>query len=403
MALLTEGRRRRLLHSSSFAGMGVPGVWLALGLWLGPPAVPDEPTEPAIASAPGPSRAEQAPISVTTRLSPDPSHVGDLLTLEVIVAYPSDHAINLPSGLDFAPLELVSSEPGPVESTGSGLRQRFTITLQYFEVGEAAVPSFPITWIDPDNQVHTYSVEPHPFVVESLLANEAEPEPQGPDPMFSLEYANVRLAEIIVAVIGGLLLATCLAVVFIMLRRRDKPVYVPPPIPPHERALADLDVLAGEREGLVSAGAYQDYYLRLTEIAKRYLGARFGFEALDRTTEEIQDLLTRKQVQVEPLDPKAVISFLQDCDLVKFARLSPPEEETREALLLVREMVERTRPITPIAREGAASEASKPKGPAPGEPEPARASRPEPAKPAPAEPDPSGSSEPPKPDQEISP
>lgn len=339
-------------------------------LWLGPPSdLPSEPppSEPPPASAP---TNEDAPITVTTRLSPDPSHIGDLLTLDVIVAFPRDHAINLPNGLDFAPLELVSILPGPVESTGNGLRQRFTITLQYFEVGDAAVPSFPVTWIDPNDQVHTYSVAPHPFVVESLLANEADPQPMGPDPMVSLEYANVRLAEIIVAVIGGIAAAIMIAAAIVALRRRTRPVYVPPPIPPHETALAELDALAREREGLIAAGAYQDYYLRLTEIAKRYLGARFGFEALDRTTEEIQDLLKRGQVKVEPLDPKAVITFLQDCDLVKFARLAPPEEETREALQLVRDMVDRTKAAA------AAEPAEAPREP--GDPEQARASRPEP-------------------------
>lgn len=356
-------------------------VWLGLGLWLGPPAdLPAEPA-PAVPTAPAAPTAEpSAPISVTTRLSPDPSHIGDLLTLDVIVAYPSDHAINLPNGLDFAPLELVSIVPGAVESTGSGLRQRFTITLQYFEVGEAEVPSFPVTWIDPDNQVHTYAVKPHAFVVESLLANEADPQLQPADPMISLEYANVRLAEIIVAVIGGLLAAAMLAAGIIILRRRDRPVHVPPPIPPHERALAELDALAREREALVSAGEYQDYYLRLTEIAKRYLGARFGFDPLDRTTEEIQDLLTRGQVRVEPLDPKSVITFLQDCDLVKFARLAPPDEETLDALKFVREMVERTRPIA--GEPTTASDASTPaREPAVAEPEAARASRPEPPDP----------------------
>lgn len=343
-------------------------------LWLGPP-LPDPSEPPSDSSEPAPIVNEDAPITVTTRLSPDPSHIGDLLTLDVIVAYPSDHSINLPNGLDFSPLELVSVVPGPVESTGSGLRQRFTITLQYFEVGEARVPSFPVTWIDPNQQVHTYTVAPHSFTVESLLANEADPQPQGADPMISLEYANVRAAEIIVAVLGGVAAAAMIAAAIIILRRRTRPVYVPPPIPPHEIALADLDALAREREAMIAAGAYQDYYLRLTEIAKRYLGARFGFEALDRTTEEIQDLLQGGRVRIEPLDPKLVIRFLQDCDLVKFARLAPPEQETHDALQLVRDMVEHTKHAP---SETPAEPA--PAGAAPVDPEQPRASRPEPAK-----------------------
>jgi hypothetical protein len=337
---------------------------LAASLWASPPAetgseTGGEPAPPAAAPASDPSAGsapatprEDAPITVTTRLTPDPARIGDLLTLEVIVAYPRDHAINLPNSLDFAPLELVEVEPGPVESTGKDLRQRFTIRLQHFDVGEAAVPSFPVTWVDPRDQVHTYAVAPHPFVVESLLANESDPQPRGPDPMISLEYANVRLAEILVAVLGGVLLAAALVLAFVLLRRRDKPIFVAPPVPPHERAFADLEVLAKDREALIAEGAYSDYYLRLTEIAKRYLGARFEFEALDRTTEEIQALLAGGRVRVDPLDPKVVMTFLQDCDLVKFARLSPPEQETVEGLTFVRSMVEQTRELPPEPESG---------------------------------------------------
>lgn len=325
-----------------------------------PPPAPSPGPAPSAPSTATPPAKLGAPITVTTRLTPDPSHIGDLLTIEVIVAYPRDHSINLPNGLDFSPLELVEVHEGEVESTGNDLRQRFTITLQHFAVGEAEVPSFPVTWIDPQNAVHTYAVAPHPFVVESLLINEADPQVQGEDPMISLEYPNVRAAIIIWSVIGGVVLAGMLAALGLWWRRRERPVVLPPPIPPHQRAFEDLDELARHREELIAAGAYQDYYLRLTEIAKRYLGARFGFEALDRTTEEIQDLLGRGHVRVEPLDPKRVLTFLQDCDLVKFARLSPPEDEAREALQDVREMVERSMPREPIEQarvEQAAGEA----------------------------------------------
>ncbi|GEM_PF-505629 len=290
--------------------------------------------------APAPVDDPDTPITVTTRLTPDPAHIGDLLTLEVIVAYPSDHTINLPNGLDFSPLELRSITPGEVESTGSGQRQRFTIELQHFALGEASVPSFPVTWIDPDEAVHTYSVAPHTFVVESLLANESEPERRGEDPPLSLEYPNVRLAMILYGLLGGAALAGLSALAWLRWRRRERPIVLPPPVPAHERAFADLETLAGESEALIADGAYQDYYLRLTEIAKRYLGARFGFEALDRTTEEIQALFDDGEIQIDPLDPAQISMFLQDCDLVKFARLSPPAEEALAALDVVYDMVD---------------------------------------------------------------
>jgi hypothetical protein len=342
---------------------------LAMLVWLGPPDLAPAPEpEPAPAPAAAPENDPDSPITTTTRLSPDPSHIGDLLTLELIVAFPKDHSVNLPSGLDFSPLELVSVEEGEVESTGSDLRQRFTIQLQYFEVGEASVPSFPITWIDPANQVHTHHVAPHAFTVESLLAEESEPQVRGEDPPVSLEYPDERLAMILLACAGGIVLGGALLALWLNLRGRAKPIVLPPPIPAHERALAELDELASERTSLLADGRAQDYYVRLTEIAKRYLEGRFGVDALERTTEEIHETLlgprgTMAVNRIHPLDPVELLRFLEDCDLVKFARLSPADEEAESALQNVRDMVQRSRP--------AVEEPSKPQ-----DPERAKASRP---------------------------
>lgn len=329
---------------------------LALVLLGPPPSVP-EPPAPAPASepapAPAPANEPDSPITVTTRLTPDPSHVGDLLTLEVTVAFPKDHSVNLPSGLDFSPLELVNVEEGEVESTGSDLRQRFTITLQHFRVGEASVPSFPITWIDPAKQVHTHHVAPHAFVVESLLANESDPQLRPDDPPVSLEYPDERLALILMAIAGGILLACIPVAAWLSLRGRAKPIVLPPPVPAHERALGELGELERERVELLTQGRAQDYYVRLTEIAKRYLEGRFGVDALERTTEEIRaTLLGQTRASIDPLDPRELLRFLEDCDLVKFARLSPALDEAEAALVHVRDLVERSRPDTqPPPRE----------------------------------------------------
>ncbi len=363
------------------------GAVLAGLLWAGPPT-PAEPSQPEPPSEAAPEQpTNDSPLTVTTRLTPDPSHIGDLLTLEVIVAFPKDHSVNLPNGLDFSPLELVGIEEGEVESTGSTLSQRFTITLQHFDVGEARVPSFPVTWIDPNDAVHTHQVAPHRFVVESLLANESEPQVQGEDPPISLEYPDERLALILYSVAAGLTLAAGLLVLWRTWARRAKPIVLPPPVPAHERALADLQQLASERELLLTRGQAQDYYVRLTEIAKRYLEQRFGIDALDSTTEEIRALLRREGRRIHPLEPAALLRMLEDFDLVKFARLSPGEDEAQAALHEVRELVERSRPDRVDA---SASEAVTPPD------ERARAQRPDlvgPTKPLPSEPASSDSSE----------
>ncbi|MCX4246052.1 hypothetical protein [Paraliomyxa miuraensis] len=332
-----------------------------------------EPATPAPApAAPDPTSktpvVSDGPVAVTTRLAPDPSNVGDLLVLEVVAAYPRDVRVNLPTRLELAPLHHVSTVEGEAEPTGDGLRKTFRIELQYFEVGTATIPSFPLTYVDADGAVHTVQIPPRAFTVESLLANESDPQRRGEDPPISREYPDTLAEAVVLSVLGTLLLGL---LAWLLVRRFGprRAVALPPPIPPHELAFEALDEL--ERGELLASGQVQRYYVELTEIAKGYLEGRFGLDALDRTTDEIRRALLDDAKRLAPLSADAVVEFLQRCDLVKFARFSPPDEESHEALELVRDMVKRS-----MAAVVAEVKASAPEGPKGGDAE-VKASAPE--------------------------
>lgn len=314
-------------------------LWISSWLWAPAPAVEAAP-EPEAPAAVEAARPDDAVVSVTTRVTPEPSSVGDLLEYEVTAAYPQGVTVNLPSVLRFDPFHFVSVDEAEPESTGSGLRKRFTIKLQQFAVGAAEIPAFALTYVDASGQIQTVDVPPHAIQVDALLANEVDPVRRGEDAPVSIEYPNDRAEIIAYTTAASLLLALVLFVLWRVMAARQRPVFVPPPIPPHEVALSALEEL--ENGDLLEQGAFVDYYLQLTEIAKGYLQGRFGVDALDRTTEEIRSALVRDRARIEPLSPDEFISFLQRCDLVKFARFEPPAEEAHDATTNVRKIVEDT-------------------------------------------------------------
>ncbi len=333
------------------------------------PAAPAAPAPAAPAPAPTATPVvSDGPVAVTTRLSPDPSNVGDLLVLEVVAAYPRDVRVNLPTRLGLLPLHHVSTEEGEAEPTGEGLRKTFRILLQCFEVGPATIPSFPLTWIDAEGAVHSMVIPARPFTVESLLANETDPRRRGEDPPISREYPDTLTETVILSALATLLVALVAWLVLRRLWARDRTAPAPPPIPPHELALEALDEL--ERGELLAQGQVQRYYVELTEIAKGYLEGRFGVEALDRTTDEIRRALLVDGKRLAPLSPDDVIAFLQRCDLVKFARFTPPDDEARGALASVREMVQTSIAAPAPAEPNAAPQAGGPDAAPPEAPPP---------------------------------
>lgn len=315
------------------------------------------PEPPAGAPAPtAAAPAAEAPVAISTRLTPDPSHVGDLLTLEIIAAYPRGYSVNLPIGVQLAPLHLVDVEEGEPEATGEGLRKTFTVHLQHFAPGPATVPGFALTYVDEAGAVQTVAVPPVAFTVDALLANEAEPQRKPEDPPISIDYPNELAETVAYSVLGTLALAFVAWLLLRRVLRRRKPAVAIPVIPPHRLALDALEEL--ERSSLLADGRVQDYYVQLTEIGKGYLERRFGVEALDRTTEEIRRELLRGQARISPLSPDEVIAFLHRCDLVKFARQLPDEGAAKDELAFVRDSVERTRPSETAKPEAAKAEAA---------------------------------------------
>jgi len=320
------------------------------------------------APAPAPSRPSALEgVRATATVTPDPSNVGDVLTLAVAVEHPPGFSVNLPLGLELAPLHVVDVRELGTEPADGGLRSRFAVDVQHFAVGEARVRELALTVVTPTGEVHALPVGPTPFTVDALTVNEADPQRRGEDPLVSPTYPDER-AE--VAIIAALLTLAGALLAWLVARRvfaRARMTPPPPPVPAHERALTELARL--EAAQLVAQGDVQGHYLGLTEIAKRYLQERFGVAAVESTTDEIRAELLRAAGAIAPLRPDEVVGFLDRCDLVKFARLQPPEGEAQAAVDTVRGLVQRSMPrVEPAAAASPSAGAGQGGGEPPGPP-----------------------------------
>lgn len=119
-------------------------------------------------------------------------------------------------------------------------------------------------------------------------------------------------------------------------RRRSPQVEVPVPLEPAEViAMRELDAL--EREQLVQARRFEEFYVRGSHILREYAGRRYELPVLDWTTRETLEAL----YDLPKAQPQAgrVAPLLNAADEVKFARHEPQVEDglhwMREARLYV--------------------------------------------------------------------
>jgi len=87
----------------------------------------------------------------------------------------------------------------------------------------------------------------------------------------------------------------------------------------------------------------EEFYTRLSDIVRRYLEDQMGLRAPERTTEEFLSEMSRDHA-LSSEHRELLRAFLQESDLVKFARFRPQEEDKQRAFEAAERFVSETQP-----------------------------------------------------------
>jgi hypothetical protein len=139
------------------------------------------------------------------------------------------------------------------------------------------------------------------------------------------------------------------------LKNKKANIVLPPPIPAHIRAKQKLE------QALALITQPKPFVIAVSDTARAYLEERFNFRAPERTTEEFLRELAGTKLLL-PEQKESLGGFLASCDLVKFAKYEPGENELRELHASAVRLVEETEPqpteIGSAPASGAAVDAS---------------------------------------------
>ncbi|MCF7958012.1 MAG: hypothetical protein K9M57_06130 [Phycisphaerae bacterium] len=140
-----------------------------------------------------------------------------------------------------------------------------------------------------------------------------------------------------VSIGGGVILLIALVVWLRGRRRVEKIVRVYRPA--HEIALERLQKLIAEN--LIADKKVKEFYQRISHILRLYIEHRFDLRAPERTTEEFfQETALTHVLNAEQKEKLG--DFLNHCDLVKFARYGPTEDEIQKTIEITQDFIETT-------------------------------------------------------------
>lgn len=302
------------------------------------------------------ARAQSDVPQVTAHIQPDSVMIGDRFDLVVDVEKDLVQVVQFPEFEDKpgSPIELHKEYPiDTLERDGRHLKLRKRYTLAAFEEGNLGLGRAQVLYLDKNItdtlytadtlrlQVGTFQIDSTSHTIYDIKAQRTLPFRYG-------EISGYVLWSLLgLIVLGGAIYAGRRLMARYARKVRD--IFRPaPPLPPHIAAIQALETLHNQK--LWQSGRHKQYYSGLTDILRTYLAGRYGFGAMEMTSDEILAAVRRYDLpQKCVMDLQAI---LRDADLVKFAKARPEGTTNEDNYLNAYYFVEETKPVE-IAEEGA--------------------------------------------------
>jgi len=272
--------------------------------------------------------------------------IGEQINFEVQVEADSTSRIVFPEGQTFTPLEAIESYTIDTSYNEARIKLIKKYGLTQFDSGSYKLPRQRILVNEKEFFTDSFRIEVDNVKVDTTVQKLYDIKPAIELPKdYGRLWRYLLWILPIIAAIGGFL--------FWLLRRNKKRAAAEKYLPPFEQALASLKAL--DEKGYIQSSQIKEYYSELTDTIRRYYEEKVYDRSLESTTEE---LITRLELERESgnleFTPEIIVSLkdiLQRADLVKFARILPPEGKPQADRLRIEQVVKETKEILPEPSE----------------------------------------------------
>jgi hypothetical protein len=298
------------------AGVVALGVIFSPGLAASAQAQAEPTPAPIVAATPAPELPQAEAVTVQVLAPVGPFTVGDPIELTVQVTHPAGTQVILPQlAQTWGDLEVREQRPAQTTTNADGaLTTVQTIVATVFAPGDWQTPPLAVTVSDAAGRLSQAVAAPAALTIGSVLtAGDAELRDIKPQAELAIPAAVPYPA-----IMAGVAALAAALLGFLLWRRRANRQPVDKRTP-DQAALDELARIGGLN--LPAAGRYAEHYAATAACLRTYLERQFAIPARDRTTLEITTAL--RTAPFAPANAQTLVTLLAECDLVKFAKVTP--------------------------------------------------------------------------------
>lgn len=260
--------------------------------------------------------------------------VGDKVIYTITIVSDEDVSLNIvPLTAKSDTLEISPPEITTIDESSSNQNEvikEIVYQVFPFDVGENEIPP---VYIACGNQ--TAKSKPMRFEVRSVLPSDAK---KIRDIKSPVDIPKNWLAYSILGVVILIVLSSSLY--FIKRYSSSQKSSIPQKSKPLPHEIAHQRLAQIRKMKLIDKGLTKEYYSRISQVVRDYIGAKYEINALESTSYE---LMQSSVIQNLPKTSREMLrELLRASDLVKFARYIPDKAEAHEFLKYARKFIDET-------------------------------------------------------------
>jgi len=285
--------------------------------------------------------AQQGKISISSGVDRDVITIGDLINYNISVAHDKAIKVEYPGlGVNLGAFEIRDYKIFEPEEVDKKIVNKVEYVITTFDTGNYVIPPITVSYFSSDSIEKELKTDIIKIRVNSVKPSEAKDIKDIKPPMeIKVDYR--RYIYYGLAGLGAVLLA-CILIFYFKKRKRGEEI-IPkrrkPIKPAHIEAIEELEKLINSN--LLSDGRVKEFYIIISEIIRRYIENRYFIYALEMTTNQVYDSLYNIDVDKENIE--LIYEFLSSCDLVKFAKYIPEEDENKKVIEQAFDIINKTK------------------------------------------------------------
>ncbi|MCX7020282.1 MAG: hypothetical protein WCK47_02340 [bacterium] len=273
-------------------------------------------------------------------VQPQRAAIGDPINVTLTIKAPELARLTIPdpfsSDKDATWTMLKKQQPRDSQLKDALWQREISYDVTTFETGQISLPPFVVSYRPPQGEPTSNTVTASAVAIDSVLPKNTEKlAPKDVKPPVPLPFP--RWIIITATAITIALIAVALYWLWSRLRHRVAQIIMPPKRL-DEWALDEFEAI--ERDNLVEHKKIKEYYTRVSDTLRAYLGRLFEFNAMDCTTYELFCKLDDTAVS-KPVSER-LSGLFDEADLVKFAKYIPEPPICRRSIDQAREIVRMT-------------------------------------------------------------